>query len=167
MLMTGIKSVLDFDMKDITGKEVSLKGFTGKVLLLVNVASKCGHTPQYQGLQELYQKYRDRGFEILGFPANNFLHQEPGTDAQIKEFCTLNYGVTFPMFSKISVKGKDIHPLYAFLTGKDTNPGFDGDIGWNFAKFLVGRDGRVIGRFDPKKQPVDAEVVGAIEKALG
>jgi glutathione peroxidase len=165
--MTETKGVLDFKVKDITGTEVSLTQFSGRVLLLVNVASKCGNTPQYKGLEELYERYKGRGLEILGFPANNFLHQEPGTDAEIREFCTLTYGVTFPMFSKISVKGKDIHPLFRFLTGKDTNPGFDGDIGWNFAKFLVGRDGKVIGRFDPKKQPLDPEVVGAIEKALG
>lgn len=160
-------SLYNFDTKDISGKGVSLKTFSGKVLLIVNVASKCGHTPQYKGLQALYERFRDKGFEILGFPANNFKNQEPGTDAEISQFCSLNYGVTFPLFSKISVKDKDIHPLYTFLTDKETNPGFDGEIGWNFTKFLVSREGKVIGRFDKKTEPLDPALVSAIEKALG
>ena len=153
-------------MKDITGTDVPLRKFEGRVLLVVNVASKCGFTPQYKGLQELYEKYKDKGFEILGFPANNFMWQEPGTDTQIREFCTKNYGVTFPIFSKISVKGKDIHPLYDFLTAPATNPEFAGKIGWNFAKFLTDRTGNVIARFEPKKEPMSAEVIEAVERAL-
>ena len=154
-------------MKDITGAEVPLKRYEGRVLLVVNVASKCGLTPQYEGLQQLYDRYRSRGLEILGFPANNFLGQEPGSDQAIKEFCSTSYSVTFPMFAKISVKGKDIHPLYGFLTSRDTNPGFAGKIGWNFAKFLTDRAGKVIARFEPKTEPLSDEVIGALEKALG
>lgn len=153
-------------MKDIAGKDVPLRGFEGRVLLVVNVASKCGLTPQYKGLQELYEKYRDKGFEILGFPANNFLWQEPGTDAQIQEFCSANYAVTFPIFSKISVKGKDIHPLYEFLTSPATNPKFSGKIGWNFAKFLADRKGTIVARFEPKKEPMSPEISEAVEAAL-
>lgn len=153
-------------MKDIAGNDVLLRTFEGRVLLVVNVASKCGLTPQYKGLQELYEKYKAKGFEILGFPANNFLWQEPGTDEQIREFCSTSYSVTFPIFSKISVKGKDIHPLYGFLTSPATNPRFAGKIGWNFAKFLVDRRGAVIARFEPKKEPMSDEVVEAVERAL-
>jgi glutathione peroxidase-family protein len=160
------RSLLDFTMKDITGTDVPLRKFEGCVLLVVNVASRCGFTPQYKGLQELYEKYKDKGFEILGFPANNFMWQEPGTDTQIREFCTENYGVTFPIFSKISVKGKDIHPLYDFLTAPAANPDFAGKIGWNFAKFLTDRTGNVIARFEPKKEPMSAEVIKAVERAL-
>jgi glutathione peroxidase-family protein len=159
-------SLLDFTMKDITGIEVPLRTFEGRVLLLVNVASKCGFTPQYKGLQELYEMFKDRGFTILAFPANNFLWQEPGTDAQIREFCTTNYGITFPLFSRISVKGKDIHPLYDFLTSPATNPAFAGKIGWNFAKFLADRAGSVIARFEPRKDPMSSEIVQAVEAAL-
>ena len=159
-------SLLDFTMKDIAGIDLPLRTFEGRVLLVVNVASKCGLTPQYKGLQELYQKYKAKGFEILGFPANNFMWQEPGTDEQIREFCSMNYSVTFPIFSKISVKGKDIHPLYGFLTSAATNPRFSGKIGWNFAKFLVDRKGVVIARFEPKKQPMSDEIMEAVEKAL-
>jgi glutathione peroxidase len=161
------ESILDFTMKDIDGRDVLLRTFEGRILLVVNVASKCGLTPQYRGLQELYDRYRPKGFEILGFPANNFLGQEPGSDQQIQEFCSTTYSVTFPLFAKISVKGKDIHPLYEFLTRPGTNPGFDGKIGWNFAKFLVDRSGKVIARFEPKTEPLSAEVVGAVEQALG
>jgi glutathione peroxidase len=160
------KSVLDFTMKNIDGKEVPLESYKGKVLLIINVASKCGNTPQYDGLEKLFMKYRDQGFMILAFPANNFLAQEPGTDAEIKQFCSTKYNVTFDLFSKISVKGSDQHPLYRFLTSEETNPGFAGDIKWNFQKFLVGRDGKVIGRFAPKLQPESDELVGAIESAL-
>jgi glutathione peroxidase len=159
-------SVLDFTMKDIVGNDVPLRRFEGRVLLVVNVASKCGLTPQYKGLQELYEKYRDKGFEILGFPANNFMWQEPGSDAQIQAFCTSQYSVTFPIFSKISVKGKDVHPLYEFLTSPVTNPKFSGAIGWNFAKFLADRKGNVIARFEPRKEPMSPEVVAAVEAAL-
>ena len=131
------KSVLDFTMRDIDGKDVKLKKYKGNVILLVNVASKCGYTPQYEGLETVYERYKDKGFVTLGFPANNFGGQEPGTEAEIKEFCTSKYHVTFPMFAKISVKGDDQDPLYKFLTSKETNPNFAGDITWNFNKFLA------------------------------
>jgi len=153
-------------MKSIEGETVDLAAYQGRVVLMVNVASRCGLTPQYKGLQALYDSHKDRGFVILGFPANNFRGQEPGTDAEIKEFCSLNYGVTFPLFSKISVAGDDIHPLYAHLTGKETNPSFAGPITWNFAKFLVGRDGRVAARFEPKIPPDHPDVVSAVEREL-
>jgi glutathione peroxidase len=165
MIMTAT-SVLDFSMRDIGGTEKPLRWFEGKVLLIVNVASKCGLTPQYESLQALYERYRDKGFEILGFPANDFLWQEPGTDAEIQQFCSTKYSVTFPLFSKISVRGKDIHPLYEFLTEQQSNSRFKGKITWNFAKFLVDRRGEVIGRFDPKTIPLDSSVTEAIEKAL-
>jgi glutathione peroxidase len=160
------ESILDFNMKDIEGVETPIRKFEGKVLLVVNVASRCGFTPQYRSLQTLYERYKDKGFEILGFPANDFLRQEPGSDREIREFCSKNYGVTFPLFAKISVKGKDIHPMYAFLTAQATNPRFPGKIGWNFAKFLIDRTGSVIGRFEPKADPLSAEVTAAIEGAL-
>lgn len=162
----SVKSVHEFSLKGIDGGEVSLSEYKGKVAMLVNVASKCGFTDQYEGLQKLYEKYRDKGFVILGFPANNFLGQEPGSEEEIKQFCTVNFGVTFPMFSKISVKGKDIDPLYAFLTSKKTNPEFGGAISWNFNKFLVDGEGRVIARFGSRTKPLDEEVVKAVEKAL-
>ena len=161
-----VQSVHDFAAKSIDGKDVALADYKGKVLLIVNVASKCGFTGQYEGLQRLYETYKDQGFVILGFPANNFLGQEPGTDAEIQEFCTLNYGVTFPMFAKISVKGKDMHPLYAYLTSKETNPEFGGAISWNFNKFLVGRDGKIAGRFGSRTKPDDKELVEAVEEAI-
>lgn len=153
-------------MKDITGREIPLRSFRGHVLLVVNVASKCGLTPQYRGLQDLYERYRDKGLEILAFPANNFLRQEPGSDAQIQQFCAGTYSVTFPVFSKISVRGRDIHPLYKFLTRPETNPDFSGKIGWNFAKFLLDRGGKVVGRFEPRAEPMSPAVVGAVERAL-
>ena len=159
-------SVLNFKMKNIDGQTVDLARFKGNVILLVNVASKCGNTPQYKGLQTLYETYKGEGFVVLGFPANNFKNQEPGTDAEIKSFCTLNYGVNFPIFSKISVLGEDKHPLYKFLTGPETNPQFAGDIKWNFEKFLIDRGGKVAARFDPKVQPESEEVRSAIEKLL-
>jgi glutathione peroxidase len=159
-------SIHDFEMLDIDGNKVSLEKFKGKVVLIVNVASKCGLTPQYQELQAIYSKYREKGFVILGFPANNFLKQEPGTNAEIKEFCSVNYGVRFPMFSKISVLGEDIHPLYRFLTAAETNPEFAGKIRWNFDKFLVDKNGTIINRFHPKIKPQDPEVIKTIEAAL-
>lgn len=160
------KGMYEFTMKDIDGNDVSLEKYKGNVVMLVNVASRCGLTPQYEGLQAIYDKYKDRGFTILGFPANNFMGQEPGTEAEIKEFCSLNYNVGFPMFSKISVKGTDQHPLYRFLTHPETNPGFDGDITWNFEKFLADRDGKIIARFSPRTVPTDAEVIEKLEAAL-
>ena len=161
-----VKSIHEFIVKDIDGREVALSDYQGKVLLVVNVASKCGFTRQYAGLEKLHQAYKDRGFAVLGFPANNFLGQEPGTEAEIKSFCTLTYGVTFPMFAKISVKGKTIHPLYAFLTDKALHPEHGGAISWNFNKFLVGKDGRVLGRYGSRTEPDDPELAAAIEAAL-
>jgi len=160
------KSVLDFTMKNIDGKETKLSEYRGKVLLLVNVASQCGYTPQYEGLQAVYSKYSGQGLVVLGFPANNFGGQEPGTNEEIKQFCTLKYNVSFPMFAKISVKGADIHPLYKFLTSKESDPEFGGDITWNFNKFLVDRDGKIIARFETREKPEGEKVTQAIEKAL-
>ena len=160
------KSVLDFKVRDIDGKNVKLKKFKGSVLLVVNVASQCGYTPQYEGMQATYSKYKDKGFEILAFPANNFGGQEPGTATEIKEFCESKYKVTFPLFAKISVKGDDQAPLYKFLTSKETNPDFAGDITWNFNKFLVDRKGKVVARFTSKDKPDGEAVTAAIEKYL-
>ncbi len=160
------KSVLDFKMKDIDGKDVKLNKYKGKVLMVVNTASKCGYTEQYAGLQTIYDKYNAEGFYVLGFPANNFGGQEPGTAEEIKEFCTTKYKVTFPMFAKVSVKGEDQDPLYKFLTDKETNPNFAGDITWNFNKFLVDRKGKVVARFSSKDTPESENVVRAIEKEL-
>jgi glutathione peroxidase len=157
------KEVYAFQVHTADGKERSLADFKGKALLIVNTASKCGLTPQYEGLEKLYQRYKDRGFQIVAFPANDFLWQEPGTDAEIQTFCSVNYGVTFPVFAKISVKGKHIAPLYQYLT-KDSP--FPGDIGWNFAKFLIAPDGRVVARFDPKLDPLDKKVLAEIETVL-
>jgi glutathione peroxidase len=161
-----VASLYDFKMKNIDGSEIKLETFKGRVALIVNTASKCGLTPQYEGLQALYEKYSDRGFVILGFPANNFMGQEPGTDAEIKDFCTIKYKVTFPIFSKISVKGTDQHPLYTYLTNEKSNPGFAGDISWNFEKFLIGKDGKTLARFSPSTRPDDPKVIEALEKAL-
>ena len=159
-------NIFDFVVKDIEGTEVSLSRFKGKALLLVNVASKCGFTPQYAGLQTLYERYRDKGFEILGFPANDFLWQEPDSDSEIRQFCSTKYNVSFPLFSKISVKGKNIHPLYKLLTEKETNPRFSGKITWNFNKFLVDRNGEVVARFDSKVEPLDQQMLTAVEDAV-
>jgi glutathione peroxidase len=160
------KSILDFKMKDIDGKDVKLKKYKGNVLLVVNTASQCGYTPQYEGLQKIYDKYQAQGFAVLGFPANNFKGQEPGSNEQIKEFCTTKYKVTFPMFAKISVKGEDQDPLYQFLTSKETNPNFAGEITWNFNKFLIDRKGNVVARFSSKDTPDGEAVTAAIEKYL-
>lgn len=159
-------SIFDFKMKDIDGKDVKLKKYKGNVLLVVNTASKCGYTPQYESLQATFDKYKERGFYVLGFPANNFGSQEPGTDKEIKEFCTSKYKVTFPMFAKISVKGEDQDPLYSYLTNKTTNPQFGGDITWNFNKFLIDRKGNVVARFSSKDKPDGEAVTQAIEKYL-
>ena len=159
-------SVLDFKVKDIDGNDVNLSKYRGEVLLIVNTASQCGYTPQYKNLEAVYEKYKGRGFEVLAFPANEFGHQEPGSDAEIKQFCTGKYSVTFPLFSKIVVKGKGIHPLYQFLTSKDTDPKFAGDIRWNFTKFLVNRKGEVIARFEPADAPESPKVTSQVEKAL-
>jgi glutathione peroxidase len=159
-------SVHEFKMKDIDGKEVDLSKYKGKTLLIVNVASFCGNTKQYKQLQELHEKYKEKGLAILGFPANEFGKQEPGTEAEIKEFCTTKYKVSFDMFSKIVVKGDGIHPLYAYLTSADANAKTAGEVKWNFAKFLVDKDGKVIDRFAPGLMPDDKKVVEAIEAAL-
>lgn len=161
------RPVYSFDLEDIDGNHVALSRFRGKVLLLVNVASKCGYTRQYEGLQALYEKYDDRGLVVLAFPANNFGGQEPGTNEQIKEFCSTTYGVTFPVFAKISVQGDDIHPLYRFLTNPQSDSRFAGDIAWNFTKFLLSREGEVIGRYEPAVEPFDERLVADIETALG
>jgi glutathione peroxidase len=160
-------SIYDFRVEDIDGRPVSLEQYRGKVLLIVNVASRCGYTYQYEGLEALYKEYSGRGLVVLGFPANDFLGQEPGSNEKIKEFCTLNYGVTFPMFAKIHVKGRGAHPLYRFLTDPLTNPRFAGRITWNFNKFLVGRDGTVLARFRTQEEPGSEAVRRAIEEALG
>jgi len=162
----GTVQVTKYTMKDIDGREVDLGRYQGKVLLLVNVASKCGLTPQYTQLVQIHQKYRDLGFEVLGFPANNFMGQEPGTNEEIKTFCSTRFGVEFPIFSKISVKGDDIDPLYAELTSTEANGELGGEIKWNFTKFLVGKDGRVIDRFEPQVKPDAPEVTSAIEAAI-
>jgi len=160
-------SVLDFHVKDIEGKDVDLASYKGKVLLIVNTASQCGLTPQYKDLEAIYEKYKGQGLEILAFPANEFGGQEPGSNEEIKEFCSTKYKVSFPLFSKVVVKGKGIEPLFDFLTSDATNPKFAGPIKWNFNKFLVNRKGEVIARFEPKKdEHWSAPVVAAIEKAL-
>ena len=149
-------SIYDFSVKLINGNEIHLSEFKGQVLLIVNTASKCGFTPQFEGLEKLYIKYKDRGFAVLGFPCNQFKKQDPGTDEDIMSFCSLNYGVTFPMFSKINVNGKSQHPLYKYL--KEKKSGFlSGTIKWNFTKFLIDREGNVINRFGPSTEPADIE----------
>jgi glutathione peroxidase len=157
--------IYSFTLKSIDGTPAPLADYKGKVVLLVNVASQCGFTPQYSALESVYEKYKDRGFVILGFPANNFGAQEPGTNEEIKTFCTRKYSVTFPMYSKISVKGADQDPLYTYLT-KQTPSGISGEIKWNFTKFLVDRDGKVVQRFESAVTPDSKEVVSAIEKQL-
>jgi glutathione peroxidase len=165
-LMAAEKTVYDFTLNSIDGHATPLSSYKGKVVLLVNVASRCGYTPQYTALEALYEKYKDRGFVIVGIPANNFGAQEPGTNEEIKTFCTSKYNVTFPMMAKVSVKGDDITPLYQFLTDKGMNPKTGGEIGWNFTKFLVDGDGKVVARFDSAVKPESPEVAVAIEKAL-
>ncbi len=160
-MLAAAGSVHEFTMNSIDGKPVPLAEYKGKVVLIVNVASKCGYTPQYAGLEALYRKYKDRNFVILGVPANNFGSQEPGTNEEIKAFCKRTYDVTFPMLAKVSVKGEDQAPLYAYLTSTG-----GGEVKWNFTKFLVDGDGKVIGRFEPAVKPDAPELTAAIEKAL-
>jgi glutathione peroxidase len=162
----AMNMLYEFDVTDIDGNPGTLEPYKGKVLLIVNTASRCGFTSQYEGLQSLYETYKGQGLVVLGFPSNDFLGQEPGSDEEIKEFCSLNYNVSFPMYSKITVKGKNIHPLYEYLTSKQTNPEFAGKITWNFNKFLINREGRIIGRYASKVKPQDARIVEAIEAAL-
>jgi glutathione peroxidase len=159
-------AVLGHVVKDIDGNEVDLAKYKGKVVMIVNVASKCGFTPQYEQLEAVYKKYADQGFVVLGFPSNDFMWQEPGSDAEIKRFCHLKYNVTFDMFAKVSVRGSDQAPIYGDLTSKKTNGPFGGMIKWNFTKFIVGRDGRVCARFAPTTRPDDRSVVEAIEREL-
>jgi glutathione peroxidase len=158
--------VHEFTLDSLKGQPTPLADFKGKIMLVVNVASQCGYTPQYEGLQALYMKYKDQGFVITGFPANNFGGQEPGSNEEIGAFCKSKYGVTFPMFSKISVKGSDIAPLYRYLTDKTANPKTGGDIQWNFTKFLVDRNGKVIERFEPAVEPLSKELETAVQSAL-
>jgi glutathione peroxidase len=165
-LVAGEKTVHDYTLNSIDGQAVPLRAYKGKVVLLVNVASKCGYTPQYSALESIYEKYKDRGFAIVGIPANNFGAQEPGSNQEIKTFCSSKYHVTFPMMAKVSVKGDDIAPLYQFLTDKSTHPETGGEIQWNFTKFLIGPDGRVLTRFEPGITPDSQPVTSAIEKAL-
>jgi glutathione peroxidase len=159
-------SALDFVVRDIDGKEANLADYKGKVVMIVNVASKCGNTPQYDALEKLYKAKQAEGFVVLGFPANDFKGQEPGTEEEIKAFCTSKYNVTFPLFSKLVVKGEGKSPLYQYLTEAPTAGEFAGEIDWNFAKFLVGRDGKVVARFKAKVKPDAPEVTEAVEKAL-
>src|SRR5580704_2768339 len=170
LLMTttafAASSVHEFTLKALDGTPTPLSNFKGKVMLIVNVASQCGYTYQYEGLQALYVKYKDRGLVVAGFPANNFGEQEPGSNAEIGAFCKSKFGVTFPMFSKISVKGSDKAPLYQFLTDKSVNPKTGGEIPWNFTKFLVDRNGKVIQRFEPAVEPQSKELVAAVESTL-
>jgi glutathione peroxidase len=156
-------SILDFTMKSIDGKDVPLSTYKGKVLLIVNVASRCGFTPQYAGLEALYRAYKEKGFVILGFPANNFLWQEPGSDAEIKKFCTETYDVTFDLFSKISVRGDDQDPLYKFIV---SDPKFGGSVKWNFQKYLIDRNGVIVGKYASGVEPQSEDLTGAIEQAL-
>lgn len=159
-------SVHDFTLNLIDGEPAPLADYKGKVLLIVNVASRCGFTPQYKGLETLYRKYKGQGLVVMGFPANNFGRQEPGTDKEIKAFCSRNFDVSFPMFSKISVKGADTHPLYQFITDTQANPKTGGEIPWNFTKFLVNPEGEIVARFAPDVTPESAQMTSAIEALL-
>lgn len=157
-------SVYDIPLKDIDKKDTSLKAYKGKVLLVVNVASRCGLTPQYKALEQVHEKYKGKGFTVLGFPCNDFGAQEPGSNAEIKTFCSANYKVSFPLFDKLHVKGPEQHPLYAALSGKDSP--YPGDVKWNFGKFLIGKNGEILKRFEPTTTPDDPQVSAAIEAAL-
>jgi glutathione peroxidase len=164
--MLSAASIYDYQLNSIDFARVTLRDFKGKVLMIVNVASRCGYTPQYAGLEALYHQHKDQGFIILGIPSKDFGQQEPGTDPEIKQFCQRKYDVTFPMMSKVSVAGNNPIPLYQYLTDKDKNPKTGGDIQWNFTKFLIGRDGTILARFEPHVAPDDAALVSAVEKAL-
>jgi glutathione peroxidase len=166
MAQTEARSIYEIELPRLSGKPAKLSEYSGQVVLAVNTASKCGHTPQYAGLQTLHDRYAERGFTVLGFPSNQFFNQEPGSADQIQEFCTINYGVTFPLFAKLDVKGSDQHPLYKILSEFPDDSGKAGNVTWNFEKFLIGRDGRVVRRFRPKVLPEDPAVVEAIEALL-
>ena len=161
--VTAQTNFYDFTVKDINGEDYALSQFKGKKVLVVNTASKCGLTPQYEGLQELYEKYGGDDFMIIGFPANNFLKQEPGSNEEIATFCSINYGVSFPMMSKISVKGDDTHPLYLWLTSKSDNGLEDSKVSWNFQKYMIDEEGQLVGHFSPKTKPDNEELVSWIE----
>lgn len=156
-------TIYQFKVEDLYGETFDFATLKGKKIMIVNTASKCGLTPQYEDLENLYQKYKDQNFIIIGFPANNFLSQEPGTNEEIAEFCTKNYGVSFPMMSKISVKGKDIHPIYDFLTSKNKNGVTDSKVKWNFQKYLIGEEGLLEKVIDPTTKPMDEEIIEWIE----
>jgi glutathione peroxidase len=160
------RSIYDIELPSLNGKQVALSDYADKVVLAVNVASRCSFTPQYKGLQALHDRYAGRGFTVLGFPCNQFLHQEPGNAEEIQAFCSLNFGVTFPLFAKLEVKGPNRHPLYALLGEFPDDQGKAGNVSWNFEKFLVGKDGRVVRRFRPKVEPEDPKVVASIEALL-
>jgi len=163
-IAASAESIYDIKLKDIDGKDTTLSAYKGKAVLIVNVASKCGLTPQYKGLEALYQKYKNKGLVVLGFPCNQFGGQEPGTNEEIKQFCSSKYDVTFPMFDKLDVNGDKRHPLYVALAGKDSP--FPGDIKWNFGKFLIGKDGKILHRFEPRTTPDSEDVTKAVEAAL-
>ncbi|NOS68782.1 MAG: glutathione peroxidase [Verrucomicrobia bacterium] len=163
-IAASAESIYDIKLKDIDGKDTTLAAYKGKAVLVVNVASKCGLTPQYKGLEALYLKYKDKGLVVLGFPCNQFNGQEPGTNEEIKQFCSSKYNVTFPMFDKLDVNGDKRHPLYVALAGKDSP--FPGDIKWNFGKFLIGKDGKILHRFEPRTTPDSEDVTKAVEAAL-
>ncbi|WP_142454109.1 glutathione peroxidase [Gracilimonas mengyeensis] len=164
-MISQSETLYDFEVENIDGEPVTLEAYKGNVILVVNVASKCGYTPQYDGLQAIYEKYKDDGLVVLGFPANNFNNQEPGSDEDIKQFCRLNYGVEFPMFSKVSVKGDDQAPLFSYLTSQP-NPDFEGEIKWNFEKFLIDKNGSLERRFRSQVEPESEELISAIEAEL-
>jgi glutathione peroxidase len=160
------KSVYDYTLTDIDGKAVNLGNFKGKVLVLVNVASKCGLTPQYEQIESFYESWKDKNVVVLGFPANNFMGQEPGSNEEIKTFCSTKYGVTFPMFSKISVKGDDMHPLYQYLTKKELNGWHEGEVSWNFQKFLINKEGKLVKVFSPRTQVTSEEFLNGVKEQL-
>ncbi len=164
--MAYAKNIYDFEPQLIDATVQKMSDYEGKVLLIVNTASKCGFTKQYEGLQKLYDDYKEQGFAVLGFPANNFMNQEPGENDTIAQFCRLNFGVSFPLFAKLSVRGKNIHPLFDWLTSKTENPEYAGKVTWNFNKFLISKDGRLIGRFGSRVEPSDPELIKAIKEAL-
>lgn len=163
LTLSAQKSFYDFTVEDIDGNSFAMSSLKGKKIMVVNVASRCGHTPQYRQLQELYEKYGSENFVVIGFPANNFMNQEPGTNSEIKEFCTSTFHVTFPMMAKISVKGNDIHPLYQWLTHKEENGVIDAPIKWNFQKFLIDENGKIAKVIPPKTKPDVKEVTDWIE----
>lgn len=162
----SMNSIYDIDVDNISGENLSLEKFKGNVVLIVNTASRCGFTSQYSELENLFNKYKDKGFTILAFPSNNFMNQEPGSNKEIEEFCKINYGISFPIFSKVEVKGSNKHPLFEFLTSKNTNPKFGGSISWNFNKFLIAPDGKIVNRFGSMTSPLNKKVILSIEKHL-